>query len=68
MRGDPTLARVVPFFIFVGLTACQGLFGEAGKYWIYVGKSIVGIWLVWLILPVVKEIRWTISIEAVMGG
>ena len=68
MRSDPTLARVVPFFIFVGLTACQGLFGEAGKYWVYVGKSIVGIWLVWLILPVVKEIRWTISIEAVLVG
>lgn len=68
MRGDPTLARVVPFFIFVGLTACQGLFGEAGKYWIYVGKSIVGFWLIWQILPVVREIRVTVSPEAILVG
>lgn len=44
------------------------MFGEAGKYWIYVAKSLVGIWLVWAVRPVVPEIRWTISIEAVVVG
>lgn len=59
---------MAPFFIFVGLTAMQGMFGEAGKYWIYVAKSLVGIWLVWAVRPVVPEMRWTISVEAVVVG
>jgi uncharacterized protein len=68
LRGDPTVARVAPFFIFVGLTACQGLFGDSSKYWLYVAKSLVGLWLIWAIRPVVREIRWTISFEAILVG
>ncbi len=34
----------------------------------YVAKSLVGIWLIWVVLPVVKEIRWTISFEAILVG
>ncbi len=62
------IARVAPYFIFVALTALQGWFGENSKYWFYFAKSIVGIWLIWAILPVVKEIRWTFSLEAVLVG
>ena len=68
LRGDPTLARVAPFFIFVGLTACQGLFGEPFRYWLYVAKSLVGLWLIWAVKPVIAELRWTISFEAVLVG
>jgi uncharacterized protein len=68
LRGDATLARVAPFFIFVGLTACQGLFGEPFRYWLYVAKSLVGLWLIWAVKPVVAELRWTISFEAVLVG
>jgi CAAX prenyl protease-like protein len=68
LRSRPATARVAPFFIFVALTACQGLFGEASRYWMYVAKSLVGIWLIWAIRPVVPEIRWTISLEAILVG
>jgi CAAX prenyl protease-like protein len=68
LRSSPMIARVAPYFIFVALTALQGWFGENSKYWFYFAKSIVGIWLIWAILPVVKEIRWTFSLEAVLVG
>ena len=68
LRSTPTIARVAPFFIFVGLTACQGMLGESSKYWVYVAKSLVGLWLIWAIKPVVQEMRWTISAEAVLVG
>ena len=68
LRSSPMIARVAPYFIFVALTALQGWFGENSKYWFYFAKSIVGIWLIWAVLPVVKEIRWTFSIEAVLVG
>ena len=68
LRSTPTIARVAPFFIFVGLTACQGLLGDSSKYWIYVAKSLVGLWLIWAVKPVIAEMRWTISFEAVLVG
>jgi len=68
MRGDAMAARVAPFFIFAALTSCQALFGEAGKYWIYFGKTLVGAWLLWVVWPVVPEMRWKLSWEAVVIG
>lgn len=68
VRQSPYWLRVAPFLIFVLLTSAQGLFGEAGKYWIYTGKSILGaVMLCWLWRKV-TELRWTISIEAVVVG
>jgi len=68
MQASPTLARVVPFVLFVGLTALQGQFGEASRYWLYLAKTIVGIGLVWVMWPAVKEMRWAFSWEAVVVG
>jgi uncharacterized protein len=68
LRSSPFIARVAPYIIFVALTALQGKFGEASKYWFYVAKTIVGVWLVCAMWPVVKEMRWTFSIEAVLVG
>lgn len=68
LRSDPLIARVIPYIIFIALTALQGQFGEASKFWFYFAKSVVGAWLIWAILPVVKELRWTISLEAVLVG
>jgi CAAX prenyl protease-like protein len=66
--GSPIRARVVPFFIFLGLTFCQGQFGEASRYWFYLIKTIVGIWLIWEMWPRVTEMRWAVSLEAVVAG
>jgi uncharacterized protein len=68
MRRSPVLARVVPFIVFLGLTFCQGQLGEASRYWIYLLKTIVGAWLVWTVWPLVTEMRWAFSWEAVLVG
>lgn len=54
--------------IFLALTACQGQFGEASRYWFYAAKTILGVWLVWAMRPVVAEMRWAFSWEAVVVG
>ena len=68
LKSSPTLARVAPFLIFLGLTFCQGKFGESSRYWVYLIKTIVGAWLVWSMRPVVEEMKWKLSWAAVAAG
>lgn len=65
---SPVYARVVPFAVFLILTACQGLLGEASRYWFYLAKTFVGVWLIWVMRPLVSEMRWKLSWEAVAVG
>jgi len=65
---SPTTARIAPFVIFLALTFCQGQFGEASRYWFYLAKTLVGAWLLWEMRPVVSEMRWALSWEAVVVG
>lgn len=67
-RNSPILVRVVPFAIFLALTFCQNYFGEAGRYWFYLAKTLAGAWLLWLMRPFVAEMRWRLSWEAVAVG
>ena len=67
-EASPLLARVAPFAVFVALTFCQGKFGEASRYWIYFAKTLVGAWLIWLMRPLVAEMKWKFSWEAVVVG
>ena len=62
------MARVAPFVIFLGLTFCQGQFGAASAYWFYLAKTLVAVWLIWEMHPLVLEMRWAISWEAVVIG
>lgn len=64
----PVLARVGPFAVFVALTCCQGLLGESGRYWIYLFKTLLGCWLLWVARPLVAEMKWKFSWEAVLVG
>ena len=68
LKSSPMLARVAPFVIFLVLTAAQGQFGEASRYWFYAAKTVVGAWLIWSIRPFVTEMRWAFSWEAVVVG
>ncbi len=68
LQGSPMLVRVVPFVIFLGITAFQGQLGEASRYWLYLTKTIVGVGLIWIMRPFVKEMRWAFSWEAVVVG
>jgi CAAX prenyl protease-like protein len=67
-RHPPAVLRVAPFIVFLVLTWCQGQFGEAGRYWFYVAKSVVGAWMIWEIRPWVAELRWAWSWPAAAAG
>ena len=64
----PAVARVAPFLIFLALTSCQGQFGPAAAYWFYLAKTLAGAWLIWEMHPLVLEMRWAFSWEAVAVG
>ena len=68
IRQSPIAARVAPFALFVLLTAGQGWFGEASWYWMYCVKTAFGAWMIWAVRPVVSEMRWNVSWEAVAVG
>lgn len=68
LRSTPFIARVAPFIVFAGLTALQGQFGAESRYWIYVAKTLAGVWLLWAVWPVVPEMRWKASWEALLVG
>ena len=62
------MARVAPFVIFLLLTSAQGQFGPASAYWFYFAKTLAGLWLIFEIRPLVAEMRWAISWEAIVVG
>lgn len=68
LRDSPATARVAPFIIFLAVTVLQGQLGESSRYWLYFVKIVVGAALIWMMHPVVKEMRWAFSWEAVVVG
>jgi CAAX prenyl protease-like protein len=68
MQSSPILARIAPFAVFALLTLLQGRLGETSQYWIYALKTAIGGFLIFLVYPYVKEMRWKISWEAVVIG
>ena len=61
-------ARALPFLIFVLLTAGQGQFGAESAYWFYLAKTVVGLGMILALRPLVAEMRWAFSWEAVAVG
>lgn len=59
---------MAPLVIFVLLTAAQGKFGPASAYWFYLAKTLAGLWFIFAIRPLVAEMRWAFSWEAVFVG
>jgi CAAX prenyl protease-like protein len=68
LRASPLAVRVAPFLVFATFTFFQGKLGEESKYWLYLIKSIAGVFLIWAVRPSIPELRWTISWEAVLIG
>src|SRR6266705_5919666 len=65
---SPLAARVVPFAVFIGLTFCQDFFGDTGRYWIYLAKTLLGAWLIVVVRPVIAEMRWKLSWAGAVAG
>ena len=65
---SPVGARVAPFVIFVLLTAAQGKCGPASAYWFYFAKTLAGLGMIFAVRPLVTELRWAFSWEAVVVG
>jgi CAAX prenyl protease-like protein len=66
--ASPVAARVVPFAVFILLTFFQNDFGPAGRFWIYLGKTVAGAWMLFLVRKLIPEFRWKISPSAVVAG
>ena len=65
---SPAVLRAAPFVIFVLLTAAQGKFGPASAYWFYSAKTVLGLGMILAVRPLVAEMRWALSGEAVLVG
>lgn len=50
------------------LTAAQGKFGPASAYWFYLAKTLAGVGMILAVRPLVAEMRWAFSWEAVAVG
>lgn len=68
LAGSPALARVFPFVLFAGLTFFQDSFGEPARYWIYFGKTLLGVWALWVVRPLVTEMKCHFSCAALFVG
>ena len=68
LQASPLLARVLPFVVFLVLTSTQGSFGPESQFWAYLIKTLIGVWMVWITWPLVGEMRWAFSFEAVGAG
>jgi hypothetical protein len=65
---SPALLRAGPFVVFAALTFFQDRCGEAARYWIYFGKTVVGAGLLVLIFQHVQELEWRFTWEAFVVG
>jgi CAAX prenyl protease-like protein len=68
LEVSPLRPRVYPFVAFLVLTSCQGLFGGAAQYWLYLAKTVLGFWMLLLIAPLVLEMKWKFSWESIAAG
>ena len=68
LQVSPLLARVLPFVVFLVLTSCQGSLGPESHFWVYLAKCVIGAWMIWVTWPLVSEMRWAISFEALIAG
>ena len=68
LTRTPLSARVLPFVLFVLLTSSQELFSPAGRYWVYLARTLAGAAMLLAIWPAVQEMRWKFSWEALVVG
>ncbi len=65
---SPAVLRVAPFVIFVLITGAQGKLGPESAYWLYLIKTLLGAAMIFALRPLIAEMRWAFSWEAVVVG
>jgi uncharacterized protein len=68
LNRSPIFPRAGPFILFLIFTSLQGRFGPESHFYFYAAKTFAGIFLIWAIWPIVTEMRWAFSWEAVVAG
>ena len=69
LSASPIHARVLPYVLMLLITSLvQDSCGEAARYWIYLGKMILGLLCILEMRPLVSEMKWAFSWEAVVAG
>jgi len=68
VKSSPVAVRVIPFVLFLCLTAAQSSFGPSGQFWTYLAKTVLGGWLIWEVRPFIPEMRWRFSMSAIAAG
>ena len=68
LTQSPALVRVLPFAVFIALTFIQDSAGEAGRYWIYLGKTLAGAVVLFALRKYISELEWRFSIPALVTG
>jgi len=65
---SPEFARIAPFAVFACLSFLQGRLGATSPYWVYLLKTVIGVWMIWEARPFVEEVRWQASWQGVLVG
>src|SRR3954470_13901593 len=68
VKASPVGVRVVPFVVFLFLTAAQSWTGGEGQFWIYLIKTVLGGWMIWEVRTFVPEMQWRWSLAAIGAG
>ena len=65
---SPVKVRALPYILFVLPINLGGLFELDSYFWMYVGRTVLGAGLILVMWPLVKEMRYELSWEAVAVG
>ena len=68
LEPHPALARALPFAVFLALTVGQDTVGGDGRFWLYLAKTLLGGWMLWELRSLIPEMKWAMSLEAVVAG
>ena len=68
IKQSPALVRVLPFSVFIALTAAQNSFGDTARFWIYLAKVVAALLALALVFRHIPELRWKFSPWAVIAG
>ena len=68
LAAAPEYPRVAPFAAYALLGWMQGTFSGTTPYWVYVVKTLLAAWIVWEARPLLEELQWKFSWEALVVG